>query len=473
MKPLFACSLLLGLTHVTMGQALTFQAATLPGNAGLAYDLVVADFNSDGRPDIATVNQTGTEVLLATGAGNFQLAAYSLNSSNSRLRCADINGDGTPDLLASSSAGGNIRLLVNSGNGTFSGVVTLNVHNSPVSWEFLAADFNRDGLADIVAPFGSLGAGLGPVMTLFNSSVSTATTGQLTGAAAPYLGGGDGLNQTLAYDVNADGFLDLITTAVCIPGRRPCPTGAHHNVFLNTPTGLAPAPDLPDNGNAFMLAQLDADALPDLIEAASNGFRVTYQAANGLFANPQAVPFSGSVSRPVSLPRIADFDQDGRPDLAGLCISNAAPQNSVVVVQRNLGNGQFEATPLVLPIGTGNRTAMEVADFNQDGHPDIAVIDGGRVKVFWNTTVLATRAATLTQVNLYPNPAQGRLHLQASGAAFPLQLTLLNALGQAVATHTLEAAAGSVDVAQLPAGWYTARLRDAHGRSKSVPLQLQ
>src|SRR5207302_1748691 len=78
----------------------------------------------------------------------------------------------------------------------------------------------------------------------------------------------------------------------------------------------------------------------------------------------------GASTGPVALD-VADFDGDGHLDLA--VADNGA---STVTLMLGNGAGGFAAAAQTVPVGT-NPTAVAVADFNGDGLPDIATVSGG------------------------------------------------------------------------------------------------
>ena len=96
-------------------------------------DIVTADFNKDGKPDLAFLNYstcciaTVVNVLLGDGAGNF-VSAGSLNvgSDAVSLTTADFNLDGQIDLATSvvQSPFRSIAILLGNGSGGFSSPTT-------------------------------------------------------------------------------------------------------------------------------------------------------------------------------------------------------------------------------------------------------------------------------------------------------------------------------------------------------------
>jgi hypothetical protein len=83
---------------------------------------------------------------------------------------------------------------------------------------------------------------------------------------------------------------------------------------------------------------------------------------------------------------IADFDGDGKPDLA---VNNGGDHN--IYIYRNIStNGTLTAVsfapPVILPLGTGGENKMVAADIDGDGRPDLVLVDynGSQVMVLQN-----------------------------------------------------------------------------------------
>jgi hypothetical protein len=93
---------------------------------GVVGGLVVADFNGDGKADIAAADiASGATILLGKGDGTFQPAvSYTTNPAPAYQQAtfvvvADFNGDGKPDLATIDSAYATMSILLGNGDGTF------------------------------------------------------------------------------------------------------------------------------------------------------------------------------------------------------------------------------------------------------------------------------------------------------------------------------------------------------------------
>src|SRR5271155_601048 len=95
---------------------------TSRGATMCATCIAVADFNGDGRPDIAyaaTLLTPVAGVVLGNYDGTFQPGAtFSSDNSQNGLFAADFTGDGKADVLISGSP--TTSLFTGKGDGTFS-----------------------------------------------------------------------------------------------------------------------------------------------------------------------------------------------------------------------------------------------------------------------------------------------------------------------------------------------------------------
>src|SRR5262245_4058535 len=88
------------------------------------YEPAVADFNGDGRADVAVTLPLDNRlaVLLGDGTGAVRAPAYYTTGPGPEgLRAADLNADGRPDLVTANDPldGDTVSVLLNNGDGTF------------------------------------------------------------------------------------------------------------------------------------------------------------------------------------------------------------------------------------------------------------------------------------------------------------------------------------------------------------------
>jgi hypothetical protein len=138
----------------------TFAApvlASVPGSDITIEQIVVADFNGDGIPDLAVIAAADTstvDILLGNGDGTFTAETTNppISGIPSHIATGDFNGDGKTDLAVTENAG-TIAILLGNGDGTFaaSGSVNSGISGSPIA----VADFNGDGKLDIAVAAGT------------------------------------------------------------------------------------------------------------------------------------------------------------------------------------------------------------------------------------------------------------------------------------------------------------------------------
>jgi hypothetical protein len=136
------------------------QAIAIQPSGSRPNFVVVGDFNSDGKPDLAVANaESGTlSILLGNGDGTFQAARnYSVGLGLVSLAVGDFNGDGNLDLVAANR--GRLTVLLGNGDGTFQQGHNYPVAPHPYTLSVAVGDFNRDGILDLVVSDGS-GVGL-------------------------------------------------------------------------------------------------------------------------------------------------------------------------------------------------------------------------------------------------------------------------------------------------------------------------
>jgi hypothetical protein len=182
----------------------SFQPATdytQSGNPRGDSGTTLADFNNDGFPDVAytSFEPSAIQIMLNNDSGGL-ITGSSLNVSsdtylNDSTAAADFNGDGNLDLVFTANMG--VGVTLGNGNGTFQAPVYIPLTQD--SFWVAVGDFNRDGIPDIVA---SLNDYEGFAVLLGN--------GNGTFAAPAYYANGIATHYLAVADLNGDGYPDLI-----------------------------------------------------------------------------------------------------------------------------------------------------------------------------------------------------------------------------------------------------------------------
>ena len=143
--------------------------------------VAVGDFNGDGKADLAVANSASgsnnISVLLGKGDGSFATAvSYPAHSGPTAVAVGDFNGDGKPDLAVVNQSSDDVSILIGDGNGTFQPPVDYATPAGPSS--VMVTDVNGDGVEDlVVTTFSTVTILLGHGDGTFVPSTTYTTTG--------------------------------------------------------------------------------------------------------------------------------------------------------------------------------------------------------------------------------------------------------------------------------------------------------
>jgi hypothetical protein len=344
---------------------MSFSPAVVYPTGAAPLAVVTADFNGDGRRDVAVANDmaSNVSVLLANADGTLQPALNSATDGGAwSLAVGDFNGDGKPDLVTANRNVSAVSVLIGNGDGTFQARPGISLGSDPVS--VAVGDFNADGKLDLAVTSYYRTSGSWNWYYYYpghNEGLANVLLGTGTGSfAAPTvtdLGPGYPTSAALA-DFNNDGKLDFAAG-----------NAEYGNVSVLLGTGTGTLQSRVGSSGPLSLGvsagDVTGDGKPDLIAACASGVAVLVGSGNGTFAYTSAQIYTlASTGSAVTL---ADCNGDGRPDLV------AADYSNNVNVLLNNGAGAFRP-PVTVGIGAGAGGPVGVAagDLNGDGRPDVA-----------------------------------------------------------------------------------------------------
>ncbi len=333
---------------------------------------VTGDFNGDGIPDLALLSATNSvgaaiTILFGKGDGTFTAGPTTqstvMSDINYPLVAADFNGDGKIDLAFLSWSGvpnETLTILLGNGDGTFSAPATVPINQASeggdgVTGWLIAADFNGDGKIDLAAAGDYIEQG-GVTVLLGNGD------GTFNGPGTILQPGLD-FNLVATGDFNGDGIPDLVATQYFDPGGAYVFLGKGDGTFANVATTLATE----RFATSIVVGDFNQDGKLDLAFGYSSGVGVYLGNGDGTFTQATGSPLTGAGISLVA----GDFNHDGKLDLAG--IDN---YNDLIDLYLGVGDGTFTAvstTPAASQVFIGPFSIV-AADFNEDGVPDLAML---------------------------------------------------------------------------------------------------
>lgn len=321
--------------------------------------VVSADFDGDGRPDLAVANQgaDSVSVLLnrsprgAAAAGFADAIALVAGTAPVALAAGDLDLDGHTDLVVASRDAGSLTVLRNTGRLPLSFVreeLPLSGHPAAVTLATLEPGQRPELLVPLSGQPRLLRLRAAGGSYALHQSIELAGPGQALDVA----------------EIDGHAGLDLAVTSYGANRLQIlCNRGAAGlQACAELPTGIGPV--------GVRARDLDGDGRTDLLSASRDSRELMMMSAE--WSEPDgALDFSAPtvirVEHSVAGLGLLDVDGDGTEDLVSI------GGRRVFVARRNPASGRFLPA---LPMGDElpcSPTGLAVADFNADGRDDLAI----------------------------------------------------------------------------------------------------
>jgi len=339
--------------------------------------VVAADFNGDGRIDLAAANQADNSVSIHLALENVEFeerVAFATAAGPVFLAAGEFNGDSILDLVTANQTDNNVTILFGAGDGTFPSRLDIPVGITPRG--LVVGDFNGDNRADIA---------------VVNQGDDTVTllpgNGDGTFGTPVTLSTGSVPRGITAADLNGDNRLDLI---IANEGADTI------SVFLADGSGgFLPRTDFNVGTRpvAVASADFDGDAVRDVVVANLDDDTVTLLIGDGAGGFTTRTDFIAG-DGPVALVA-RDLTGDGNLELA---IANENSDDVTVLLGDGAGNFPFRAD-----IGAGDGpSSLAAADINADSRTDLVTANRGANTLTIILNALATPPPLSSLQQPYP-----------------------------------------------------------------------
>lgn len=320
---------------------------------------VFSDLNQDGHQDLILTEDSKDRlvIFLGDGDGNLTSAAYfPAGRSPTHVTAVDINADGNKDLVVANHETSYLTLLLGNGGGGYEQAANspLTIDVDPHPHMVVAPDVDGDGHVDLVVDHRA-GRGLLIIKALGKGVFDT--PGTVIGMGGdPYLGMAVG-------DINGDGQVDLVT-----------PNESEVSIALNTSseetTFSLVDPVAVASPFAVALVDLDADGFLDLVTASggsATNVEVFKGDGGGQFSSLGSPLRAAGGAKSIA---IGDINGDSVDD----ALITSWSSDALVVLG---GSAPFDEIHIPLE-RIENPWGLAISDLNEDGIDDFVICDGIR-----------------------------------------------------------------------------------------------
>ena len=382
---------------------------TFPTTGERTSSIALDDFDGDGDLDMMAFSAYNRhEYLLNDGTGSFTFSNYTFpyNQSVHSVLVADIGGDTLPDIIL--GQGQSMSVYINDGDGTFTEQSAAHISNGgnykteALEW----ADIDGDGDMDIVAGVYQDGC----VVYINNNNVFNREPSRI-----PSLQGISDVKNITAADADGDGDIDIY-----VPRTKENSGISRDALLINDGTG----------NFANATTQLPFSFIP------------TYDAA------------------------FLDLNYDGLLDIITLHQEQNTNYKALINDINNPGNFIQNNSFMPISLEIPNGLCMHLADFNDDGKPDIYfgnTIDHvlknlpGYDRLIYSILGVSTdQIDNDFAVTIFPNPTSDFINIQNIDAVNIEQVSIMSMNGQLVLEKQINQESDfKLNVSALTSGVYT------------------
>jgi Bacterial type II and III secretion system protein/FG-GAP-like repeat len=337
--------------------------------------VATADFNEDNFQDFVVANFTDGTLSVFLGnpltPGTFQApSTVTVGAGPSWISTGffNVKNDTTNtlvDLAVANQTAGTVSILHGNGDGTFTAEPTLTLPSGAGPTAIAVGDFNDDGFADLAVVnknSNTVSIFLGNGDETFQTPTTLVTGNAPTSIVAEAFNPNAPATIDLAVTNSADNTLQIFLGNA----KGAFSNGVTYNTGV-TPVYVASA-DVNLDGNLDLVVA-DSGAATSA-NSVGNSVSVFLGNGDGTFILPGGSRLDFPAGTTPTSFVIADFNDDGIPDL----IVTASGDNAIALLIGASG-GLFDS-PIEVPVGT-TPDSIATADFNGDGLPDVVVSNFG------------------------------------------------------------------------------------------------
>ncbi len=377
----------------------------------------IGDFDGDGKVDVVVIDYANSQVAIfkngtssgSIAATNFTKSTVATAANPRDIEVVDINNDGKLDILVACStnlSNNKISVLINNGSSSISFATKQDITVTTGLHLLKSFDANNDGKLDIIGATRN-----NDTIIVYPNNMSLPTN---TFAVSPtYFKpvGVSGLYDIDYGDFNNDGYTDIVAAVY-----NSSSTNSSAKIFLNTSTSsgisFASPLTLSTGSSVYTVktADLNLDGNIDIVIGTYNttsGYIYQNNYSSGTFttSNLTKVTITNFNSTGTKLRTwaidVADFDGDGMPDIMSSSYASSAAYLTVIK-NSNTANSTLSASKFTSTTKVSGTTSLGTyanvlcVDLDLDGKVDVVSNSDSKIHFLRNAMVATSSLNSVT-----------------------------------------------------------------------------